>query len=662
MPDRQRGFSGRANDSDAGAAEDRLRASEEKYRRLVEEINDVIVTVDDSGVVTYISPAVEAVGGFVPSEIIGRSFADFILPEDHPSVMADFQRSLSGRSAPMEYRVRTRSGEVRWVRSFAHPVREEGRIAGLRGVLTDVTSRKNAELALQRERDRFQQYLDIANVMLLALDERGDVTLINRKGCRILGYEEKEILGRNWFAACMPPEFRAQVENVFAKLMAGDIELVESYENPVLTRSGELRLVAFHNALLRDESGRVVGTLSSGNDVTEQRHLEESLRQAQKMEALGRLAGGIAHDFNNELLVVEGYSSVLLRQLEGREPYSTAVAEIKKAAEHGATLTRQLLAFSRRQVLTPTFVDLNESLNALERMLSRLIGEHVALRVFRGPRLGCVRVDAGQIEQVIINLAANARDAMPEGGTLKIETENVEVDEAQAARHPDLTPGSFVVLSMSDTGIGMDGETASHVFEPFFSMRGAAQATGLGLATVHGIVKQHGGNVSVESEPGRGTTFRIYLPRVDAPAAEARGQSGDVSSPRTLRTILLVEDEDAVRRLLRTVLEDRGYRVLEAHDGPSALALAGRWDAPIDLVVTDMVMPGMSGRALAEQLMRERPGLKAVCTSGYLGDDTTGEDLARAGIEFLQKPFAEAEILETVRRVLEEEESGRENA
>jgi PAS domain S-box-containing protein len=391
-------------------------------------------------------------------------------------------------------------------------------------------------------------------------------------------------------------------------------------------------------------------------DITETRALEQQLRQAQKMEAVGRLAGGIAHDFNNLLMVISGYSEFLLERLGPDLALRGPAQEISNAAQRATALTRQLLAFSRKQMLAPKLLDLNEVVTENLKMLTRMIGEDLDLVMVPGSALGAIRADPGQIEQVIMNLAVNARDAMPEGGKLTIGTSSVTVDESFARTHAPLEAGEYVVLTISDTGMGMDAETESRIFEPFFTTKGP-KGTGLGLSTVYGIVKQSGGYIFVESEPGRGTTFRVYFPRAYARdnAAAVQDSFGLPRPDRGQETILLVEDETNVRRLARQYLETQGYKILEAEDGAAALQIASSYKGTIDLLFTDVVMPGMNGRDLALQITGQRPDIRVLYMSGYTENTIAHNGTLDAGINLLQKPFSLPALKDKVREVLDSE-------
>lgn len=386
-----------------------------------------------------------------------------------------------------------------------------------------------------------------------------------------------------------------------------------------------------------------------------ERQREEQFRQSQKLESVGRLAGGIAHDFNNMLTAINGYSSLTLRRLKPDDPLRHNIEEIKKAGERSASLTHQLLAFSRRQVLKPKVLDINQTVNDVSFMLERLIGEDVRLISALSSELGQVKVDPGQLSQVIMNLVVNARDAMPDGGQLTIETSNVFLDEEFAARHVPTEVGYYVLLAVTDTGTGIDPETRKHIFEPFFTTKEVGKGTGLGLATVYGIVKQSGGYIWIDSEVGQGSTFKIYLPRVDECVGAEKKQSAPEELAAGTEAILLVEDEQMVRDLSRQILEDCGYTVLEAGNGVEALEICGQSDCKIDLLMTDVVMPQMGGRELAEKLAATHPRIKILFTSGYTDDSVVRHGVIEVGTNFIQKPFSPTALALKVRNILDAE-------
>jgi two-component system, cell cycle sensor histidine kinase and response regulator CckA len=388
-------------------------------------------------------------------------------------------------------------------------------------------------------------------------------------------------------------------------------------------------------------------------DVTGRRLLEEQLRQSQKMEAVGMLAGGVAHDFNNLLTIITGYSQLILNNIGPSDPNRHSAEQIMKAGERAAALTKQLLAFSRRQALQPRILDLNTLVASLTGMLRRLIGEDIDLRLALGPELGRVSADPGQVEQVLMNLVVNSRDAMPKGGTLTIETQNIVLDEKYAASHLNVKAGPHVLLAVSDTGYGMDEETRARLFEPFFTTKAVGKGTGLGLSTVFGIIRQSGGTVEVYSEPTRGTSVKVYLPRIDQPVSIEAVEAGR-RIRRGTETILLVEDEEMVRNLVRETLEREGYRLLDAADPMEARRIADNFKSPIQLLITDVVMPKVSGRELAAQLLKRRPTLKVLYMSGYTDNAIVNSALLEKEVAFLQKPFTPAALAQKVRDVLED--------
>jgi two-component system cell cycle sensor histidine kinase/response regulator CckA len=426
-----------------------------------------------------------------------------------------------------------------------------------------------------------------------------------------------------------------------------------NYEEPIsLPNAGSL-VLRMSKIPLRDQSGKVIGVLGTYEDITEQKKLEEQLRQAQKMEAVGRLAGGVAHDFNNLLTAISGYSELLLMRLDASNPMRRNVEEISKAGERAASLTRQLLAFSRRQMIQPEIIDLNHIISEMGKMLHRLIGEDIEMRFIPDSALGQIKADPGQMQQVLLNFAVNSRDAMPHGGKLTIETHKFEVDEQFAKEHGDAKPGPYVMLEVSDSGCGMSAEVQSHLFEPFFTTKEVGKGTGLGLSTVYGIVQQSEGFITVLSEPGIGTTFRVYLPRVNEEIQDLKAaswQRGDYSGSGT---VLLVEDEAAVRALEREVLEMYGYTILEASNGQEAIQVFEAHKDSIQLVIADLVMPKMSGRELAERITSLRPGTRILFVSGYAPEAAARKGILEAEILFLQKPFTPQSLAHKVREVMD---------
>jgi PAS domain S-box-containing protein len=465
----------------------------------------------------------------------------------------------------------------------------------------------------------------------------------------LLGYTREDLLsGQLRWDTLTPPEYRDTDQLAIERLRSTGV--APPWEKQFVRKDGSRVSVLIGVVTLLAESAKTEA-ISFVVDISERKLLEQQLRQSQKMEAIGRLAGGIAHDFNNLLGVIIGYSEILEERLGQNDPLTPKAEQIKKAGQRAARLTRQLLAFSRQQVLEPKVLDLNALVADTLNMLQRLIGDDIELVAVLAPELGRVQADQGQIEQIILNLALNARDAMAQGGRLTIRTSDVEVDEVGARQHPEAVPGPYVTLSMNDTGCGMDQETQAHIFEPFFTTKEVGKGTGLGLSTVYGVVKQSGGFISVYSELGWGTSFEIYIPRIDeCVRASALGHAGK-ETPRGWETILLVEDAQALRELTHELLEANGYTVLEAANGASAIRVAERHPEPIHLLLSDVVMPGMDGRELAQYMVRIHPEIKVLYMSGYTDDSIAHYGVLDSGIALLQKPFTKESLICKVREV-----------
>jgi hypothetical protein len=528
--------------------------------------------------------------------------------------------------------------------------------SAVRGALAHAQSeadKQAAEAALRTSERRFRALVEESwdGVALFGAD--GTILYGSPATTRLLGYDLTEFVGRNAFEFIHPDDQQGVVARL-TEVMAQPRARVHVAAR-VRHKNGNWRdLEGVFTNLLDDPS--VAAIVNNYRDATDRRNLEEQVILSQKMEAIGRLAGGVAHDFNNILTAIGGYTDLLLADLPEHDPRRHDVEEIYQAAQRAATLTQQLLAFSRRQVMQPKVVDLNALVADIEKMLRRLIGEDILFATVLHPRVGNVRADPGKLEQVIVNLAVNARDAMPDGGRLTIETRNVELDESYVADHPSVAPGPYVLIAVTDTGMGMDDETKARIFEPFFTTKARGKGTGLGLATVYGIVRQTGGHIWPYSEPGRGTTMRVYLPRVDSPADPVeRPERVAPESLRGAETILLVEDEEPVRSVTRQLLERNGYTVFEATDGPGALALVGEENGGVefDLLLTDVIMPGMSGRQLADQLKSRRPNLLVLFMSGYTDDAVVRHGMLEPGLAYVEKPFRPPALLQKVRDLLD---------
>ncbi len=632
------------------------RQAEDRVRWLslaVEQGPTSMVMTDVAGDIEYVNPKFTEVTGYTLDEVRGKNPRLLQSGATAPEVYRDLWTTITaGRSWHGEVLNRKKDGSTYWDAMWVYPIHDSsGAVTRFLALKEDVTERKHAEEALRENERRARTLFETVNLVVLGLDAGGKVDYINPFFLHLTGYERSEVLGEPWLRF-FPESQRATMQQAFHELLEQGRHA--HYEAPVVTKAGKERLIAWNNTVLRDREGRPAGTLSIGEDITEHAQLEAQLRQAQKMEAVGRLAGGVAHDFNNVLTAIFGYVEMVIEDLPATSPSRQDLQEVVKAASRAATLTRQLLAFSRQQILQPRVLSVSDVVQDLEKMLRRVIGEDVTFRIVLAPDLGNVRADASQLEQVLMNLVVNARDAMPTGGKLSIETKNVELTEEYADQHVPVVPGAYVMLAVSDTGIGMSPEVQARVFEPFFTTKEKGKGTGLGLSTVYGIVKQSGGNVWVYSEQGRGTTFKIYLPRVDA-AVETVGRSDLVRPLGGTETILVAEDDDVLRPLVRALLTKLGYTVLAAANADAALAHARAHQGPIHLLLSDVVMPGASGRELARHLAESRPDAKVLYVSGYTDDAIVHHGMLEPGLNYLQKPFTPDALARKVRGVLDAE-------
>ena len=528
-------------------------------------------------------------------------------------------------------------------------------MSGIPPYVHDISERNQAKEQLRDERFA-NALLESVQVGIVACDERGVLTLFNQVARSWHGLPAEPLPAEQWtehYGWCLPDGRTPLRMEQIPLFRALEGERVTDVEMMIVPKQGDARTVLASGRPILDSEGNKLGAVAAMIDITERKHLEQQFRHSQKMEAVGHLAGGVAHDFNNFLTIITGYGQMLQRSLEPGSAMRAHVEEILKSGERAAALTRQLLTFSRRQEFSPRMLDLNTVVSSTENMIRLLIGNDIELLTVLPSGLGFVRGDAGQIEQVIMNLAVNARDAMPNGGRMTLETSNVELDEAYARGHVQVKPGHYVMLAVTDTGCGMDSSIQAHIFEPFFTTKDPGKGTGLGLATVYGIVKQHGGNIWVYSEPDQGTAFKIYFPRVETGSAKTEPHRAAAPELRGSETILVVEDEQAVRSLMVRMLRSMGYWVLEASRADEALMVCLRHKGPVHLLLTDVVMPQKSGRDLLDQLRPLRPDIKVLFTSGY-----TEEALHRKVLErdaaFIPKPFTEEALARKVRDVLDE--------
>jgi two-component system cell cycle sensor histidine kinase/response regulator CckA len=633
-------------------AEDLLRESEKRYKMLFDSAPDAIIIMEfageNAGRIVAANQAAAAMHGYTVPEILDLNFAVIDPGVKTAANQARHQRILAGEWIKEEVTHCRKDGTEFPVEIHAGLMELEDQKYIL-AFDRDITERRRGEEALREAHQTLHALIQASPLAIFVMDLEGHLRLWNPAAERMFGWKEAEVLGR--LLPTVPKDQVAESKARLKRILAG--ESLHGLELQRRKKDGTLIDISVFTAPLYDAQGRITGFMAMNTDITESKRLKEQLLQAQKMEVVGRLAGGVAHDFNNLLTAITGYSELVLSFMEEDNPLRQDVAEIRKAGDRAASLTRQLLAFSRKQVLQPKVLDLNLVVDNLGNMLKRLIGSNIELVTIPEPNLGRVMADPGQIEQVLLNLAINARDAMPQGGRLSLETANLDLEESHARRHMDVLPGPYVLLTVRDTGCGMDRETRSHIFEPFFTTKETGKGTGLGLSTVYGIIKQSGGHIEVRSKPGQGTTFRVYLPRIDGAVEPVVPDSRDTEAYRGQETILLVEDEDGVRQLVSTILKRQGFTVIEARHGPDALSLTAQHQGPIHLILTDIVMPGMGGQELAQCLQSLHPGLKVLYMSGYPEKTGLHQGLSEEEICYLQKPFEAQGLLRRVRELLD---------
>lgn len=621
--------------------------------QIIKTMREALLVLDHDGIVRVVNRAACVLFSRPETEIVGRRGSALGATLCPPEAIEALLRTSIGRN--YEAHVVAPGGDGSLLLDVSTSVIKDwtGEPTAIVCIARDITERKRAEEAIRASEERFRSFAQSANDAILSANRVGEIVYWNRGAKAVFGYDEEEVLGRP-LTMLMPERYhdshRAGIERMRAggegRVIGTTVELhgvrKDGKEFPL-----ELSLASWRAGEETFYSGII-------RDITARKQLEEQLRQSQKMEAVGSLAGGVAHDFNNLLTVIKGYCHLALKRAETTGLLRRDLEQIKGAGERAAALTQQMLAFSRRQVAKLEMLNLSRVVGAMGEMLKRLIGEDMNLVLRLEPLQTMVRADRGQIEQVIMNLAVNSRDAMPQGGQLTIETIHVDVGRGERGRYGNLEPGAYVALCVTDTGCGMDEATQARIFDPFFTTKEPGKGTGLGLSTVYGIVKQSKGTVVVESEPGRGTIFRIYFPRIEPETVERLPEpapvvvTGDGS-----KTILLVEDEDMVRALLQQVLREHGYEVLEARNGSEALRLFDQRRGPIDMLLADVVMPGLNGRQLAERLSLAWPGMKVLFISGYLDDMVTLKGVMESGTPFLPKPLDPEVLLEKVRQVLQ---------
>jgi two-component system, cell cycle sensor histidine kinase and response regulator CckA len=616
-------------------AEEALRESERRFRAIFRDIPSVSVQgYSSEGTVRYWNRASETLYGFSEAEALGRNLVDLIIPPElRDAVAADVRNMVetSQALAPAEMTLMRKDGSRVPVLTHHVVVHTAGE-PELFCIDVDLSELKRVEL----ERERLTQAIEQSGETVVITDGEGRILYANPTFEQITGYARSEALGQS-----LQMLRSGRHDDAFYREMWETVRSGKVWKGEIVNRRKDGALFTEQATLspVRDPSGKIVHFVAVKRDVTEQKRTAEMLVQSQKMEAIGRLAGGVAHDFNNMLAVIMGNTEMALDELEPGHSLRADLQEVHKAAARSADLTRQLLAFARKQTAVPKMLDLNETVAGMLKMLRRLIGENVALEWRPGPDLGFVRMDPSQIDQILVNLCVNARDAVRSTGTIAISTDFAALDAAACAELAGAVPGDYVRLAVADDGCGMDAETASHVFEPFFTTKSLGQGTGLGLATVYGIVKQNGGFIYLSSEVGKGTAFEVYLPRHRSKPEKASSEESTAPPMRGHETVLLVEDEPAILRMVQSLLERRGFHVLPAGGPGEALRLAEAHPGEIDLLITDVIMPEMNGRDLARTLLAQYPGLRRLFMSGHSADVLADHGVMDGDVHFIQKPF-----------------------
>ena len=629
---------------------------ETRLENVLQSVPDVLFSMSaDLSEMSYVSPAATRVVGFTPQEFMADAglWLRCVEPDDVALVMERFGCAQRGESVNVRFRMRHRDGTARWLDTAVVPVRNaQGEVERIDGIARDVTEARRLEERLRMSERRFQTLFESAPEAYIITDRRGTIVLANEQAEKTFGWTRQELVGQSVEMLMLQSNRKAHValregylKDAVPRAMGGSQALRG------VRKGGKEFPVEISLSPMESDGELLVA--SAVRDITERTQLQAQLLQAQKMESVGRLAGGVAHDFNNLLSVILGWTGMVLEELPADHAARPSLEEVLRAGEGAAGLTRQLLAFSRQQLVEPTFFNPNALVVELDKMFRRLIGEDIQLVTRTDPALGTVKMDRGQLEQVLMHLVVNARDAMPEGGKITIETANVTLDADYPRTHQGVTAGEYVMIAVSDSGVGMSDEVKTRLFEPFFTTKESGKGTGLGLATSYGIAQQAGGHIGVYSELGVGTTMKVYLPRRDEAAAIASARV-ERSSSRGAETILLVEDEPAVRLVSARMLETQGYRVLLANTGEEALRLLGAAREPVHLLLTDVVLAGgMSGRVLAERVRDLTPGFKVLFVSGYTSDVTILHGLLEKGITLVQKPFTAESLGGKVREVLD---------
>ena len=634
-------------------AEEELRDSRQEMANLMDNIQGMVYSClnDRDWTMTFVSQGCLDLTGYRSYELLDStvvSYNELIHPDDRQYVWDAVQAALE-KASPyvLEYRIIARDGTIKWVWEKGRGVfNSDGSLICLEGLINDISERKRMEA----ERERLIAAIEQAGEVIFLTDRDGEIIYVNPAFEPVTGYTKEEAIGRNPRMLKSGKQDQAFYQNLWDTIKAG-----KTWKGRMVNRRKDGSLYTEETTIspVLDGSGRLLNYVAVKKDITAQLEMEEQFQQAQKMESIGRLAGGVAHDFNNMLGVIIGQAELALDEPGIDEKLKAGLNEIRKAAERSANLTRQLLAFARKQAIAPRVIDLNQAVEGLLKMMRRLIGEDIALTWLPASNLWAVKMDPSQVDQILANLCVNSRDAIGGAGSVTVQTANHSFDETFCKSHKEFSQGEYVCLAVSDDGCGMEEKTIEHLFEPFFTTKEVGRGTGLGLATVYGIVKQNRGFIIVDSFPGKGTTFEIYIPRHEEQLAEQKADKPEPSEKGKGETVMVVEDDPSLLLLISRILTGLGYRVLAAASGEPALAMAESHQGPIHLLISDVIMPGMDGRALAQSLRAERPKMKVLFVSGYPADILARKGLVEEGVSFLSKPFSAPGLAGKVRKVLE---------
>lgn len=640
--------------TDRTLAENALRTSEEKLNSIVSTSQEWIWSKDLTGVYTFSNPAVRDILGHSPDDILGRAVANSLVHKEDLLLMKELlSRSIALKTgwSNIVMRWMHKDGTYRYLESSAVPMLDQsGSLYGFQGTDRDITIRKQSEDDVRESEERYRTIFESTATANILMAQDLTILMANDDFAGLSGYSKEELTGKIKLSAFADENDLARVMSYDKMRRLDPGSALSSNEFRFTNRSGEVREVFVSVAVISKTNESVVSLV----DLTERRHLETQLIQSQKMESVGRLAGGVAHDFNNMLSVIIGNTEIAMLTVDPASPLRRTLQDIMSAGLRSADLTRQLLAFARKQTASPKVLNLSDTVTGMLKMLQRIIGENIHLIWMPGQNLWKVKIDPSQVDQILVNLTVNARDAIGRTGKITIETSNVSCDEGYRNGFADFAAGDYVELSVRDDGCGMEKHTLANIFEPFYTSGKNGQGTGLGLATVYGIVKQNGGFIDVRSEPGQGSIFRIFLPRHTDTGPEATDDDSDTPIPGGTETVLIVEDEETVLKLGRAMLETLGYNVLEAKSADQALKLTGEYAGKIDLLLTDVIMPDMNGKEFSERIIAAKPGLKCLYMSGYTADIIAHQGILDKGMPFISKPFSLKDLAAKVREAVGE--------